>query len=110
MDKQNDENILDVSQKKGNHKGKQFGAVNCKFLKWKISILDTSTGQTKSGKFTTIAKLNEAMDLKLNGDFVKRSMYNYRTDMSMRNKQNSFLSRYGHIKIEKIFEKNEEKM
>ena len=98
----------DISQKNGNHKGKQFGAVNCKHLKWKISILDKETGQTKSGKFTTIAKLNEAMDLKLNGDFVKRSMYNYRTDMSMRNKQNSFLSRYGHIKIEKIFEKNEE--
>ena len=93
---------------KTNHKGKQFGAVNCKHLKWKITILDTSTGQTKSGKFTTIAKLNEAMDLNLNGDFVKRSMYNYRTDLTMRNKQNSFLSRYGHIKIEKIFEKNEE--
>ena len=98
-------------QKNGNHKGKQFGAVNCKHLKWKISILDKETGmEMKSGKFTTIAKLNEAMDLNLNGDFVKRSMYNYRTDLTMRNKQNSFLSRYGHIKIEKIFEKNDTQM
>jgi hypothetical protein len=36
-------------------------------------------------------------------------MTHYRADPNMRNKENSFLARYGHIKINKIYEKIENK-
>jgi len=89
-----------------NYKGKIPGSINNKNLKWKITIFDKETNTFQEGKFTTISKLNEAMGLKLNGDFVKRIMYKYRTDTTMRNGDNSFLARFGHIKLEKIREIN----
>lgn len=88
-----------------NYKGKIPGSINCKNLKWKITIFDKEKNEFKEGKFTTISKLNEEMGLSLNGDFVKRIMYKYRTDTTMRNGENSFLAKYGHIKLEKIREK-----
>lgn len=89
-----------------NYKGKAKGVINIKNLKWKITIFDKETSTFKEGKFTTISALNKGMNLNLNGDYVKRIMTKYRADVTMRNGDNSFLSRYGHIKIEKIFEPN----
>ena len=45
------------------------------------------------------------MGLNLNGDYVRRIMTKYRADPDMKKKESSFLAKYGHIKIEKIFEK-----
>ena len=92
--------------KSTNYKGKPKGVVNVKNLKWKITIFNKETNEFKEGKFTTISALNEGMDLNLNSDYVKRIMTKYRADVTRRNGENSFLSRYGHIKIEKIFEPN----
>ena len=88
-----------------NYKGKPKGSTNNKNLKWKITIFDKDTNTYREGKFTTISALNESMNLKLNADYVKRIMTHYRADEKMRNGENSFLARWGHIKIEKIFEK-----
>lgn len=88
-----------------NYKGKPKGSINNKTLKWKITIFDKDTNTYREGKFTTISSLNEGMNLNLNGDYVKRIMTHYRADKNMRNKENSFLARWGHIKIEKINEK-----
>jgi len=88
-----------------NNKGKPKGSINNKTLKWKITIFYKDTNTYREGKFTTISSLNEGMNLNLNGDYVKRIMTHYRTDKNMRNKENSFLARWGHIKIEKICEK-----
>ena len=82
-----------------NYKGKAKGVVNNKNLKWKIT-------EFKEGKFTTISALNKGMGLNLNGDYVRRIMTKYRADTTMRNGENSFLNRWGHIKIDKILEPN----
>jgi len=87
-----------------NYKGKPKGTTNNKTLKWKITIFDKNTNQMKEGKYTTIKKLNEDLGLKLNGDYVKRIMTHYRADEKMRNGENSFLARWGHIKINRINE------
>ena len=92
--------------KSNNYKGKAKGVVNNKNLKWKITVFDKDTNTFKEGKFTTISALNESMNLNLNGDYVRRIMTKYRADTTMRNGENSFLNRWGHIKIEKIFEPN----
>jgi len=88
-----------------NYKGKPKGTTNNKTLKWKITIFDKDTNTFREGKFTTISALNKSMNLQLNSDYVKRIMTHYRADTTKRNGENSFLSRWGHIKIEKIFEK-----
>jgi len=94
--------------KSTNYKGKAKGVVNNKNLKWKITVFDKDKNEFKEGKFTTISALNEGMGLNLNGDYVRRIMTKYRADTSMRNGENSFLNRWGHIKIDKIFEPNTE--
>jgi len=86
------------------YKGKIAGCENNKKYHWYIIMFDKETGQMKEGKYTTIKKLNEDLGLKLNTDYVKRIMTHYRTDEKMRNKENSFLARWGHIKINKINE------
>ena len=36
-----------------NYKGKIPGSINCKNLKWKITIFDKEKNEFKEGKFTT---------------------------------------------------------
>ena len=89
---------------KYNYKGKIAGCENNKMYHWHIIMYDKEKLKMVEGKFTTIKKLNEELNLKLNADYVKRIMTNYRADTTMRNKENSFLARWGHIKINKINE------
>jgi len=90
--------------KEKNYKGKIAGCENNKKYHWHIVMFDKNINQMREGKYTTIKKLNEDLGLKLNGDYVKRIMTHYRADESMRNKENSFLARWGHIKINRINE------
>ena len=71
---------------------------------WHIVMFDKNINQMREGKYTTIKKLNEDLGLNLNGDYVRRIMTHYRADETMRNKENSFLARWGHIKINRINE------
>ncbi len=91
--------------KEKNYKGKIAGCENNNTYHWHIVMFDKNINQMREGKYTTIKKLNEDLGLKLNGDYVKRIMTHYRADETMRNKENSFLARWGHIKINRINEK-----
>ena len=86
------------------NKGKPKGARDYKVYKWKVTLFDRETNQLKEGKFCSIPHLNEEWGLKLTSDIVHRIQTNYRADMTMRNGKNSFLYRWGHIKLEKIRE------
>ena len=84
--------------------GRPTGSTNRKNYKWKVVIFDDSTRTFKEGKYTTVNHINEELNLKLNADYVRRIMTKYRADPTMKNKENSFLARWGHIQIEKINE------
>lgn len=81
-----------------------FGSLNRNWYKWNVVMYDKTTEQHISGKFSTIKELNQEWNMSLNADYVRRIMTKYRCDESMRNKENSFLARYGHIDITKIRE------
>ena len=85
--------------------GRGRGNGNYKKYKWSITMFDKETNTFKKGKFSTIKDMNEGMSLALTGDIVWRLTTGNRVDTSQRNKDNSFLSRYGNISIEKIDEK-----
>jgi len=85
-------------------KGRGKGISNYKKNKWEVVIFDRETSTWRSGKYSTIKDLNEGMGLKLTCDIVWRLTTGERVDTTQRNKTNSFLSRYGHIKLTKISE------
>jgi len=85
-------------------RGRQQGWVNTKFYIWEVRLYDSTTKTFKEGKYTSIKDINEKLGLTLNSDFVRRIITRYRADITMKNKQNSFLHRYGHIQIKKIKE------
>ena len=87
------------------NKGRKKGSGNCSFYKWEVVLFDKTNNTFKEGKFCSINDLNRDWELKLNSDYVKRIITRYRADLTQRNKENSFLARYGHIKITKIHEK-----
>lgn len=89
-----------------NPKGRGKGAKNISTLKWDITVYDKETNTMRSGKFCTINQANEVLGTKLTTDNVWRLMTHNRVDESKRNKENSFLSRYGNISIRKINEPN----
>ena len=84
--------------------GKPKGRPNRAYYKWDIIVFDKVTNQLKSGKFSTITELNETLGLNLNNDLAYRLHTGYRADKTCKCKDNSFLIRYGHIKLNKIKE------
>lgn len=84
--------------------GKKKGDTTWRKYKWAITMYDKDTGVMKSGKFCTIPQANEQLGLNLTNDIVYRIRTLKRVDTNKRQKENSFLSRYGHIKIDKIDE------
>ena len=69
-----------------------------------LILFDDKTKLFKEGKYTSVNHINQELNLKLNADYVRRIITKYRADPNMRNGENSFLARYGHIQIEKIYE------
>ena len=98
---QSDEKELD---KRKSNPGRRTGRRNYKVYKWLVTIYSKDTYQVRQGKFCSISHINEEWDLKLTNDIVHRIQTRYRADLSMRNGKNSFLQRWGHIKLEKIHE------
>lgn len=92
-----------VENKKG--KGRPKGSGNVSYYKWKVMLFDNDTKRFVEGKYTSVNHINKELNLNLNADYVRRIMTKYRADPNMRNGENSFLARYGHIQIEKIHEK-----
>jgi len=84
--------------------GRPKGTKNDKVYKWKVILFNNETKTFREGKYTSVNHINKELNLNLNSDYVKRIMTKYRADPNMRNKENSFLARYGHIQIQKIYE------
>ena len=100
-----------MNQNKKYHKpegfpGRGFGSKSYNRLKWQIVIFDKENLEMRSGKFCTVKELNESMGLNLTPEFIWRLTTKKRVDEQRRNGLNSFLSRYAHIKIDKINEPN----
>ena len=90
-------------------RGRPKGVGNISHYKWKVTIFDRDTNTFKEGKYISVGDINKDTKLNLgftlNSDYVRRIMTKYRADPDMKKKESSFLAKYGHIKIEKIFEK-----
>jgi hypothetical protein len=91
-------------QKPEGFKGRGEGNGNWKKYKWSVIVFDKDTNEFRTGKFVSLKELNEKMKLDLTVDTSWRLRTLKRVDTQKRNKDNSFLSRYGHIKLEKIDE------
>jgi len=98
------ENSLLEKVKENNPVGRPKGTKNDKVYKWKVILFNNETKTFREGKYTSVNHINKELNLNLNSDYVKRIMTKYRADPNMRNKENSFLARYGHIQIQKIYE------
>jgi len=85
-------------------KGRGKGTTNYKKYKWDCCYFDKEKNSLKQGKFSTIKELNTEFNLNLTNDVVWRITTGNRVDTTQRNKDNSFLSRWGHIKLTKISE------
>jgi hypothetical protein len=93
-------NII-VEKSKG---GRPKGSGNKKHYNWSVVMFDKETNSFKKGKYISVNDINKDLGLNLNSDYVRRIMTKYRADLTQKNKENSFLARYGHINIEKIKE------
>ena len=91
-------------QKPEGFKGRGEGNGNWKKYKWSVIVFDKETNAFKTGKFVSLTELNKEMGLSLTVDTSWRLRTLKRVDTEKRNKDNSFLARYGHIKLEKINE------
>jgi hypothetical protein len=91
-------------QKPEGFKGRGEGNTNWKKYKWSIIMFDKETNEFRTGKFVSLDELNKEMGLTLSLDTSWRLRTLKRVDVNKRNKENSFLGRYGHIKLEKINE------
>ena len=79
--------------------GRGYGNTNWRLYKWSITV----HGQF-AGKYVSIKEMNNHLNLGLTNDRVWRIVTGRRVDHGRTNNANSFVSRYGHIKIEKINE------
>tara|TARA_R110002012_G_scaffold31010_3_gene93554 strand:- start:464 stop:742 length:279 start_codon:yes stop_codon:yes gene_type:complete len=86
--------------------GRPKGSVDCKYYRWLIVICDKNTGNIiDCNKYFTIADFNNKNDdIYLTGDYVKKIMTNDRVDTTGKLGKDSFVAKYGHIKIQKIKE------
>ena len=95
---------MELTTESPKKKGRSKGSGTYKVYKWQVMMYDKETNTFKEGKFCSIAHINQELGLKLNGDLTHRIQTKYRADMTMRNKDNSFLKRWGHIHLTKIHE------
>ena len=79
--------------------GRGKGNKNWRRFKWHVKLHGED-----AGKFVSIEHMNNTLDLGLTNDRVWRIMTGKRVDHSATNKPKSFVSRYGHVQIEKIDE------
>jgi hypothetical protein len=100
-------NKLIKTDRRLNNPGRQPGSRNYKTYKYLITIYDKETNQLKIGKFFCLRHINEELKLSLSGEMLHRMHTHYRIDQSMTKGKNSFLAKYGHIKVERINEKVE---
>tara|TARA_B100000085_G_C18404297_1_gene455949 strand:+ start:97 stop:408 length:312 start_codon:yes stop_codon:yes gene_type:complete len=91
--------------KRHNNPGRQKGSMNYNTYKYLVTIYNKETNQIQSGKYFCLRHINQELNLTLTGEMLHRMHTHYRIDTSMKKGKNSFLAKYGHIKVERICEK-----
>lgn len=86
-------------------RGRPHGAVTNNVYKWEVTIFDKNKNRFITDKCKSVRDINEKFNLNYSNDLIKRIATHERVDPDMKKKTNSFLARYGHIKITKIDEK-----
>ncbi len=72
--------------------------------KWSITMYDKEKDMIRTGKFATKEQMISEFNLDIGKDHIYRLATGRKVDTLKTKKNSSFLSRYGHIKIEKINE------
>ena len=85
-------------------KGRAVGSRTYKVYKWEVTMFDKEINQFRHGKFCSLAHINREWDMKITCDIAHRLQTNYRVDTTAKLGKNSFLQKYGHIKLQKICE------
>jgi hypothetical protein len=85
-------------------KGRGAGVKSYKRYKWEITIFNKETNSFDTGKYCNKKDMIEGMGLDISEDHVYRIYSGRRVDKDKSKKDNSFLSKYGHIQIKKINE------
>jgi len=88
------------------HGGKPKGYRQDKYFLWRVTVTDKDTGEVTTDRYLGIEDINEKKGWSLNYDYVRRMTTGHKVDQTGRNGKNSFIQRYGHIKLEKIRELN----
>ena len=101
LDDIDDEEEIKRYHKPEGFQGRGFGNKNYKKYKWEITIVNNSF-ETIHGRYVSINDLNEKLGLNLTNDIVWRLTTLKKVDTKKRNGENSFMARYGHIKLVKI--------
>jgi len=67
-------------------------------------MYDKDTGEFKQGKYSSINEMNKELGTNISNDLAWRIITKNKVDTSKKFKENSFLAKYQHIKLEKIDE------
>jgi len=84
-------------------KGRTPGATTFRKYKWEITMFDTTKNQMITGRYTTREHANRELGLNLSLQTFWR-LRHYKPDETHRLKDNSFLKKFGHIKVKEIDE------
>jgi hypothetical protein len=84
--------------------GRRTGRPNYKNYKWEVIMFDKETQEIKQGKYFTLKDLNKKLELNLTTDHIWRMTTGNRVDVTKKLKDNSFLTKFAHIKVKKIKE------
>ena len=84
-------------------KGRPTGATTFRKYKWEITMFDASKNQMITGRYTTREHANHELGLSLSLQTFWR-LRHYNPDETRRLKDNSFLMKFGHIKVKQIDE------
>jgi hypothetical protein len=83
---------------------RQQGTPNYKNYRWRL--VHMKEGKIQEGKYSSIREMNEDTGYNWNTDFINR-LWTQSYDTGGKLGKNSFVSRWGHIKLDKIKEKRE---
>jgi hypothetical protein len=84
-------------------KGRTPGATTFKKYKWEITMFDVTKNQMITGRYITREHANRELGLNLSLQTFWR-LRHYKPDETHRLKDNSFLKKFGHIKVREIDE------
>ena len=85
--------------------GRKLGGKNTSAYKWRISVYDKQSNTMKTGRYFCLNDMKEDLGVNWTNDIIRRLHSRTNVDMTKKMGDKSFLSKYGHIHLEKINEK-----